>query len=113
MKRAFWFDGAYMDQQIAETDITGSRARDEVYIVQEFMKAFHDSPRYAVKWLFFARAVLSYVPEYGRYDDVLVLLDTPLAGDVAAMYQKQTCYMTKLLKDMIGTGEPNIWKKYF
>lgn len=156
MKRAFWFDGAYMDQQIAETDITGSRAvhfaknyhnrsvtengavgyrtttkplldlnfqvsslraRDEVYIIQEFMKAFHDSPRYAVKWLFFvrdilqglgerrtfrvclkylavsrpeiARAVLSCVPEYGRYDDVLILLDTPLAGDVAAMYQKQ------------------------
>lgn len=156
MKRAFWFDGAYMDQQIAETDITGSRAvqfvknyhnrsvtengavgyrtttkplldlnfqvsslraREEAYIVQEFMKAFHDSPGYAVKWLFFvrdileglgerrtfrvclkylavsrpeiARAVLNYVPQYGRCDDALILLDTPLAGDVAAMYKKQ------------------------
>lgn len=156
MKRAFWFDGAYMDQQIAETDITGARAvhfarnyrngsvtengavgyrtttkplldlnfqvsslraREEAYIVQEFVKAFQESPRYAVKWLFFvrdilqglgerrtfrvclkylavsqpkiARAVLAYVPEYGRYDDMLVLLDTPLAGDVAALYKKQ------------------------
>ena len=156
MKRAFWFDGTYMDRQIAETDITGSRAvhfaknyrnrsvtengavgyrtttkplldlnfqvssfraREEARIVQEFVKAFHESPRYAVKWLFFvrdilqglgerrtfrvclkylavsqpkiARAVLTYVPEYGRYDDMLVLLDTPLAGDVAAVYKKQ------------------------
>ncbi len=156
MKRAFWFDGAYMDQQIAETDITGARAvhfarnyrngsvtengavgyrtttkplldlnfqvsslraREEAYIVQEFVKAFQESPRYAVKWLFFvrdilqglgerrtfrvclkylavsqpkiARAVLAYVPEYGRYDDMLVLLDTPLAGDVVALYKKQ------------------------
>ncbi|MBU5430540.1 DUF2828 family protein [Kineothrix sp. MSJ-39] len=156
MKRAFWFDGAYMDQQIAETDITGSRAvqfvkgyhnrsvtengavgyrtttkplldlnfqvsslraREEAYIVQEFTKVFHDSPGYAVKWLFFvrdileglgerrtfrvclkylaisrseiARAVLNYVPQYGRYDDALILLDTPLAGDVAGMYKKQ------------------------
>lgn len=156
MKRAFWFDGEYMDQQIATVDTTEShavhfaknynnksitengatgyrtttkslldlnfkvsslRARDEEYIVQEFIKAFHESPKYAVIWLFFlrdifeglgerrtfrvclkylavfqpkiAQAVIQYVPEYGRYDDALVLLDTSLAGDVAAMYKKQ------------------------
>ena len=156
MKRAFWFDGEYMDQQIAGVDTTEShavhfaknynnraitengatghrtttkalldlnfkvsslRSRDEEYIVQEFIKAFHESPKYAVKWLFFlrdilegmgerrtfrvclrylaisqtkiAQAVIKYVPEYGRYDDALVLLDTSLLRDVAAMYKKQ------------------------
>lgn len=156
MKRAFWFDGEYMNQQIAAVDTTEShaahfaknynnrattengaigyktttkalldlnfkvsslRARDEEYIVQEFIKAFQESPKYAVKWLFFlrdifeglgerrtfrvclkylaisqpkiAQAVIQYVHEYGRYDDALVLLDTSLAGDVAAMYKKQ------------------------
>ena len=156
MKRAFWFDGEYMDQQIAAVDTTEAqavhfaktyhnsartengaigyrtttkalldlnfkvsslRAREEEYIVREFIKAYHESPKYAVKWLFFlrdifegmgerrtfrvclrylavsvpkiARAVIPYVPDYGRYDDVLVLLDTSLAGDVVAMYKKQ------------------------
>lgn len=156
MKRAFWYDAKYMDQQMDEIDATGSqavdfaknydntavtengalgyrtttralldlnfkisslRAREDAYIEQEFIKAFYEEPRYAVKWLFFlrdilnglgerrtfriclkylavsqpeiARAVLRYVPEYGRYDDVLVLLDTPLANDVAAMYKEQ------------------------
>lgn len=169
MKRAFWFDGEYMDQQIAVVDtieshavhfaknynnrattengaigykttrkalldlnfkVSSLRSRDEEYIVQEFIKSFHESPKYAVKWLFFlrdilegmgerrtfrvclrylaisqtkiAQAVIKYVPEYGRYDDALVLLDTSLAGDVAAMYKKQ------LDEDInaMGTGKP-------
>lgn len=97
--------------------VSSLRDRDEEYISQEFIKAFHESPRYTAKWLFFlrdileglgerrtfrvclkylavsqlqlARAVLPYVSEYGRYDDMLVLLDTPLAPEVAAVYQKQ------------------------
>ncbi len=97
--------------------VSSLRSRDEEYIVQEFIKAYHESPKYTVKWLFFlrdilegmgerrtfriclrylavsqpkmAKAVLEYVPEYGRYDDVLVLLDTPVAVDVAAMIKKQ------------------------
>ena len=156
MKRAFWFDGEQMDEQISTVDTTGTHAvhlannynnksvtengatgyktttkalldlnfmvsslrdRDEEYIVKEFIKAYHESPMYAVKWLFFlrdilegmgerrsfrvclhylavsqpkiAQAVIKYVPEYGRYDDALVLLDTSLAGDVAAMYKEQ------------------------
>ncbi|MGN0438041.1 MAG: DUF2828 family protein [Lachnospiraceae bacterium] len=91
--------------------VSSLRFRDEEYIVQEFIKAYHESPKYAVKWLFFlrdilegmgerrtfrvclrylavsnpklAQAVIMYVPEYGRYDDALVLLDTSLAVDVA------------------------------
>jgi len=97
--------------------VSSLRSRDEAYITQEFIKAYQESPVYAVKWLFFlrdilegmgerrtfrvclhylavsqpkiARAVLKYVPEYGRYDDALVLLDTTLADDVAAMYKEQ------------------------
>lgn len=97
--------------------VSSLRSRSEEYIVQEFINAYHESPLYAVKWLFFlrdilegmgerrtfrvclhylavsqpevCRAVIEYVPEYGRYDDALVLLDTELAGDVAAMYREQ------------------------
>lgn len=97
--------------------VSSLRFRDEEYIVQEFIKAYHESPKYAVKWLFFlrdilegmgerrtfrvclrylavsnpklAQVVIMYVPEYGRYDDALVLLDTSLAVDVSAMYKKQ------------------------
>ena len=89
----------------------------EGYIVENYVKAYYESPKYAVKWLFFlrdiregmgerrsfraclkylavahpemAKAVIPYIPEYGRYDDALVLLDTPLAGDVAALYKEQ------------------------
>ena len=97
--------------------VSSLRDREEEYITNEFIKAYHESPKYAVKWLFFlrdilegmgerrtfrvclrylavsqpqiARAVIKYIPEYGRYDDALVLLDTNLAGDVATMYQEQ------------------------
>lgn len=97
--------------------VSSLRARDEEYIVNEFIKAYHESPKYTVKWLFFlrdvlegmgerrtfrvclkylaishpkiAKAVIPYIPEYGRFDDALVLLDTDIAKDVAAMYKKQ------------------------
>ena len=97
--------------------VASLRMRNEKEITEAYLRAFWESPKYAVKWLFFLRdilegmgerrsfriclkylavsqpeitkAVLNYVPEYGRYDDLLVLLDTPLAGDVASLYQKQ------------------------
>jgi len=93
--------------------VSSLRNYGEEYLVREFVKAYYESPKYAVKWLFFlrdileglgerrtfriclkylaeskpaiAKAVLPYVSEYGRYDDVLVLLDTDLAMDVALM----------------------------
>lgn len=110
--------------------VSSLRARSEEYIVKEFVKAYYESPVYAVKWLFFlrdvlegmgerrtfriclkylaiskpklAKAVLPYVPEYGRYDDALALMDTPIAGDVVAMYKEQ------LDKDLMAmtTGKP-------
>lgn len=91
------------------------RLRGEEYITNEFIKAYHESPKYAVKWLFFVRdilegmgerrtfrvclkylglsqpkiagAILPLIPEYGRFDDALVLLETPLAKDVAKLYK--------------------------
>ena len=97
--------------------VSSLRARDEEYIVNEFIKAYHESPKYAIKWLFFlrdvlegmgerrtfivcltylavskpklAKAIIPYIPEYGRFDDALVLLDTPLAEAVATMYRNQ------------------------
>ena len=44
-----------------------------------------------------AKAVLPYIPQYGRYDDALVLLETELAGNVASMYRRQ---LAQDLKDM-------------
>lgn len=97
--------------------VASLRARCAREITEDFIKAFYESPKYAVKWLFFLRdiqegmgerrsfriclkylaisqpkivgAVLKYVPQYGRYDDLLVLLDTPLAEKVATLYHKQ------------------------
>ena len=110
--------------------VSSLRDRSEGYIVREFMKAFHESPKYAVKWIFFlrdilegmgerrtfriclkylansqpkiAKAVIPYIPVYGRYDDALVLLDTPLANDVASMYKKQLEEDLEVMKK----GEP-------
>ena len=97
--------------------VASLRRRSEEEITEAYIRAFWESPKYAVKWLFFLRdilegmgerrsfriclkylavsqpeitkAVLRYVPEYGRYDDLLVLLDTPLAEEVAALYREQ------------------------
>ena len=97
--------------------VASLRMRNEKEITEAYIRAFWESPKYAVKWLFFLRdilegmgerrsfrvclkylavsqpeitkAVLKYVPEYGRYDDLLVLLDTPLAENVAVLYRKQ------------------------
>lgn len=97
--------------------VSSLRNRSESEIIEGYIKAFHESPKYAVKWLFFLRdilegmgerrtfriglkylaisqpkialAILPLIPEYGRFDDALVLLDTPLAADVAASYKEQ------------------------
>lgn len=97
--------------------VSSLRGRDEEFIVKEFIKAYYESPKYAVKWLFFlrdilegmgerrtfricmkylaeshaeiAKAVMVLIPEYGRYDDLLVLLDTDLCDDVSRFMKKQ------------------------
>ena len=85
--------------------VSSLRCRTKEYITGEFIKAFMQDRVHAVKWLFFLRdiweglgerrsfriclkylavskpqialAVMKLVPEYGRYDDLLVYLDTP------------------------------------
>lgn len=86
--------------------VSSLRGYTEEEIIKEFVKAYYEDPVYAVKWLFFLRdileglgerrtfrvcmkylaqshkdvamAVLELIPEYGRYDDLLVFLDTGL-----------------------------------
>ena len=93
------------------------RRREDREIVQCFMRAYAEDPDVAMKILFFARDVrgglgerkvfrtilrhlavhapasvtrnLPFVAEYGRWDDVLVLLDTPCADEVLALLRRQ------------------------
>ena len=88
---------------------------EEVY--HRFSKAFFEDKVIAMKWLFFARDVrgglgerrlfrtvisfmaesnpeyliplLDLIPEYGRYDDLWCLLDTPLRDNVVQVTKKQ------------------------
>lgn len=97
--------------------VSSLRNREDKFIVTEFIKAYYESPKYAVKWLFFlrdipegmgerrifricmkylaeshtetAKAVFPLIPEYGRYDDFLVLLDTELSQDVSNLMKRQ------------------------
>ncbi len=90
--------------------ISSMRNMGEEAIVQKFVKAFYENKLLAVKWLFFvrdvregvgerrlfrvcmnylaknhleiAKAVISLIPEYGRYDDLYCLFDTELENDV-------------------------------
>lgn len=97
--------------------VSSLRDRDENAIVREFTKAYYESPKYAVKWLFFlrdilegmgerrtfricmkylanshtelAKALMYLIPEYGRYDDLLIFLDTDLCDQVCEFLKKQ------------------------
>lgn len=97
--------------------VSSLRSRGEQEIVRDFVAAFYHDRKYAVKWLFFVRdileglgerrtfrvcmkylaisqpqialAVMKLVPEYGRYDDLLVFLDTPLCEEVCAFIGAQ------------------------
>ena len=97
--------------------VSSLRNCEEKIVVKEFIKAYYESPKYAVKWLFFARdilygmgerrtfricmkylaeshiaiarAVMHLIPEYGRYDDLLVFLDTDLCDEVCQFLKIQ------------------------
>lgn len=90
--------------------VASLRNVSETEIAKRFSKAFFDDKLTAMKWLFYARDVrgglgerrlfravlldmaktmpeyvkslIALVPEYGRWDDLWCLLDTPLADDV-------------------------------
>lgn len=106
--------------------VSSLRDREEEFIEQEFIKAYYESPKYAVKWLFFlrdileglgerrtfricmkyladshtkiAKAVMPLIPEYGRYDDLLVFLGTDLQDDACALMKRQLMSDVKAMK---------------
>lgn len=93
------------------------RRESEQEIVTRFMRAYSEDPDLAMKILFFSRDVrgglgerrvfrtvlkwlavnekkslvrnLPYVAEYGRWDDLLVLLDTPCRTEAITLLKKQ------------------------
>lgn len=97
--------------------VTSMRNMDEQQIINKFVKTFYEDKLLAVKWLFFARDVregigerrlfricmkylaenhieiakglLHMIPEYGRWDDLLCLLDTKLCDDVMNIISDQ------------------------
>lgn len=90
--------------------VASLRNVSENKILKMFTEAANENARYTLKWLFYARDVreglgerklfriilkeistfwsdivrelIQWIPQYGRYDDLLILLDTPLKEDV-------------------------------
>lgn len=107
--------------------VSSLRNRKEKEIGEMFAKAYYDSPKYAVKWAFFLRdiceglgerrsfrvilqylsvvhpevcsAVLALVPQYGRYDDWLCLLYTPVGTQVCKLMKEQLLADQKAMKE--------------
>lgn len=97
--------------------VSSLRGASEADIIDKFSRAFFEDKRLAVKWLFFAsdvregmgerrlfrviyqyladnqpqiaKSVILLVAEYSRFDNLLVLLDTPLAEETAAFLKEQ------------------------
>lgn len=97
--------------------ISSMRNMDKQEIIDKFVKTFYENKLWAIKWLFFARdaregigerrlfricieyladahsdiikAILPFIPEYGRWDDLLCLIDTNLENDVIELLKKQ------------------------
>lgn len=99
--------------------VASLRGMDETVMLQKFLPAFREDELLAMKWLFFARDVrgglgervlprtlfrhiaadprystkvcklLPLLPEFGRWDDLMSLLSTPLKNDVAGIISKQ------------------------
>lgn len=94
--------------------VASMRNMDESAIADRFMNAFYENRMLAMKWLFFARdvrgglgerrffrvvlerlaitnteivkAVISLIPEYGRFDDMWCLLDNDELADVVGEF---------------------------
>lgn len=97
--------------------VSSLRTRSPRYIADSFVKAYYEDPHYAVKWLFYlrdiaeglgerrsfricmgylansqpeiAREVMELIPRYGRFDDLMVYLDTPLQEEMGAYIGRQ------------------------
>lgn len=100
--------------------VSSLRLRQPQEIVDQFVRAYYENRHYAVKWLFYlrdiaqglgerrsfriclqylaisqtgiAREIMELIPQYGRYDDLLVFLDTPLEEELGS-------YIGRLLRE--------------
>ena len=107
--------------------VASMRNEEEQVIINRFVKAFYEDRILAMKWLFFLRDVrgglgerrafrvilqslayqqtemtgklVDFIAEYGRYDDLLCLLDTPLEEKALNYIEEQ------LFKDIIQRKE--------
>ncbi|MCL2527960.1 MAG: DUF2828 domain-containing protein [Defluviitaleaceae bacterium] len=117
------------------------RSASEQEITTRFTRAWAENPDLTIKILFYARDIrgglgersvfriilrnmattapasllknLWAIPEYGRYDDLLVLLDTPLRKDVITFIKSQLYMDTTALEDgkaisLLGKWLPSI-----
>lgn len=97
--------------------VSSMRGMSEEEITNKFAKAFYEDKLLAIKWLFFAgdvrgglgerrlfricfsylagshpkiaKALLRLIPEYTRWDNLIVLIDTPLIDDVIDIIRYQ------------------------
>lgn len=97
--------------------VASMRGASEQMIINKFMDAYYENPILAIKWLFYcrdareglgerrlfrtvfpwlshnhtevAKAVLQFIPEFGRYDDLLCAFDTHLQDDVVDVIKTQ------------------------
>lgn len=97
--------------------ISSMRNMSEQDIADRFAKVFYENKLYAIKWLFYARdirggigerrlfkicmrylvnehikiaeALLPLISEYGRWDDLIDLLNTPIRNDVICLITEQ------------------------
>lgn len=110
--------------------VSSLRGRNEEYIENHFVRAFYEERQYAVKWLFYlrdiaqglgerrsfrvcmrylaksqpeiAREVMELIPRYGRYDDLMLYLDTPLQEEMGALVARQL----KADREAMEAGRP-------
>lgn len=97
--------------------VSSLRKQPEREIINKFMDAYYENPVLAMRWLFYARdcrqgigerrlfrvamtylatlkpdmvrSVLHLISDYGRWDDLLCLLDTPVKDSVLEIIKKQ------------------------
>ncbi len=112
--RAYATSGSYCLDYFA---LIGGYRNHINLVLKTFMLAFNEDPKVALKILFYARDIrnglgerntfrlvlnaignfypeiakklLPFIPQYGRYDDLLVLLSTPVKKEVLLMIQNQ------------------------
>ncbi|MDE7479160.1 MAG: DUF2828 family protein, partial [Lachnospiraceae bacterium] len=105
---------ALLDMNFAVSSFRNAPPKE---IVDQFVKAYYEDSKLAIRWLFYAgdvrqglgerrlfttvmiylaqshleiaRALIPLIPEYSRWDIVVALLDSPLADEAAEMIQKQ------------------------